>query len=423
MKILTILHHRTHLYLFISSELLEHMDFDFCIVGAGTAGLTAATLAARKGYKVVVLEKGNVAGPIPRGESMAHFPLVDEILGEGFLQEISTVKPSFRRYHSPEDKKTTLVDVHVPYYFFDWREYINQFEKSATEAGAEIRYNSEVISPIVNENNVCTGVKYKDGSGTEQELTAKVVLACDGYNSTVGRELGVDYSAINCPIMKFRGKNANVNIEAFPNPQFWLIPTGDLEYAPHFPPIAAYVFPIGGKNIEAGIMLRMGQVPKIKNAKLPTDEEIKEVWKRLKNEYPGFSDAFKGVEVEIEALSGMPNASLAENFVLGNGGAIIIGDAAGFVDANGSSGLYYGMKAAAEWIDILEPFLKENKVWNNVTSSELEKKFRNTKICKHIKKSYGLIGVSEAFLFRLLGTGKAVNRFWWLFSIMIKSAS
>ena len=140
------------------------MDFDFCIVGAGTAGLTAATLAARKGYKVVVLEKGNVAGPIPRGESMAHFPLVDEILGEGFLQEISTVKPSFRRYHSPEDKKTTLVDVHVPYYFFDWRDYINQFEKSATEAGAEIRYNSEVISPIVNENNVCTGVKYKDGS-------------------------------------------------------------------------------------------------------------------------------------------------------------------------------------------------------------------------------------------------------------------
>ncbi len=399
------------------------MEFDFCIVGAGTAGLTAATLAARKGYKVVVLEKGAVAGPIPRGESMAHFPLVDEILGEGFLQEIATVKPSFRRYHSPEDKKTTLVDVHVPYYFFEWREFINQFEKSASEAGAEIRYNCEVTMPIINEANVCTGVKYKNGSGFEQELPAKVVLACDGHNSTVGKALGVDYSAINCPIMKFRGKNANVDIDAFPNPQFWLIPTGDLDYAPHFPPIAAYVFPIGGKNIEAGIMLRMGQVPKMKNAKLPSDEDIKKVWKRLIAEYPGFSDAFKGIEVEIEALTGMPNASLAENFILGDGGAIIIGDAAGFVDANGSSGLYYGMKAAAEWVDILDPFLKENGVWNQVTSEKLEKQFRNTKICKHIKKSYGLIGVSEAFLFRLLGTGKAVNRFWWLFSIMIKSAS
>ena len=41
--------------------------------------------------------------------------------------------------------------------------------------------------------------------------------------------------------MKFRGKNANVDIEKFPNPQFWLIPSGDLEYAPNFPPAAAYV--------------------------------------------------------------------------------------------------------------------------------------------------------------------------------------
>jgi len=399
------------------------MEFDFCIVGAGTAGLTAATLAARKGFKVVVLEKGNVAGPVPRGESMAHYPLVDEILGEGFLQEIATVKPSFRRYHSPENKKTTLVDVHVPYYFFDWREFIDRFAQSAMEAGAEIKYQCEVLSPMMNEVDVCVGVNYKDGSGNEQELHAKVVLACDGYNSTLGRTLGVEYSAINCPIMKFRGKNANIDIDSFPNPQFWLIPTGDLDYAPHFPPIAAYVFPIGGKNIEAGIMLRMGQVPKIKNAKLPTDEEIKEVWEHLKADYPGFSEAFKGVEVEIQHLTGMPNASLAEKFVLGNGGVIIIGDAAGFVDANGSSGLYYGMKAAAEWVDILDPFLKKNGVWNGVISSSLEKQFRNTEICKHIKKSYGLIGVSEAFLFRLLGTGKAVNRFWWLFSIMIKSAS
>jgi flavin-dependent dehydrogenase len=398
-------------------------DCDICIVGAGTAGLTAAILAARKGFKVVVLEKENIAGPVPRGESMAHFPLVDEILGEGFLQEIATVRPSFRRYHSPEDKKTTLVDVHVPYFFFEWREFIDRFVQSATGAGAQIWCNSEVVEPLINENEVCNGVKYKDNIGKEKELNAKVVLACDGYNSTLGSALGIDYSAINCPIMKFRGKNANINIDAFPNPQFWLIPTGDLEYAPQFPPIAAYVFPIGGTNIEAGIMLRMGQVPKMKKAKLPTDEKIKEVWERLKTEYPGFSDAFKGIKTEMQYLTEMPNASLAEKFVLGNGGVILIGDAAGFVDANGSSGLYYGMKMAAEWVNILDPFLKKNNVWNTVTSNNLEKQFRATKIYKHIKKSYRLIGISEALLFRLLGTGKSINRFWWLFSIMIKSAS
>ncbi len=398
-------------------------DFDFCIVGAGTAGLTAAILAARKGFKVVILEKGEIAGPIPRGESMAHYPLEDEVLGENFIQSIATVNPSYRRYHSPGDKRTTLVDVKTPYYFFDWRELMDRFVEKATEVGVEIRYNAEVLSPMINKNDVCTGVTYKISSEKEQKLSAKVVLACDGYNSTIGKALGVNYSAINCPIMKYRGKNANIDIEKYPNPQFWLIPTGDLEYAPDFPPSAAYVFPIGGKNIEAGVMLRMGQVPKMKNAKLPSDEKIKEVWEKLKAEYPGFSSFFKGVEVEYEGLTGMPNASLAEKFILGNGGVIIVGDAAGFVDANGSSGLYYGMKAAAEWVEILDLFLKTNGVWNSVVSSELETTFRKTKICKHIKKSYGLIGISEAFLFRILGTGKSINRFWWLFSIMIKSAS
>jgi len=398
-------------------------DCDFCIVGAGTAGLTAAILAARQGFKIIVLEKGSIAGPLPRGESMAHYPLEDEILGEGFVQKIATVKPSYRRFHSPGNKKSTLVDVHVPYYFFEWREFIERFVQSAEKAGVEIRYNSKVISPIMDEKGVCTGVNYIDNSEIEREINAKVVLACDGHNSTLGKILGVDYSKINCPIVKFRGKNANIDIEKTPNPQFWLIPSGDLEYAPNFPPLAAYVFPIGGNNIEAGVMLRMGQVLKIKTAKLPSDEEIMQVWEQLKASYPGFSDVFKGIEVEYEALSGMPNASLAEKFVLGNGGIVLIGDSAGFVDANGSSGLYYGMKMAEEWVNILDRFLKKNGVWSRVSSDELEKQFRKTKIFKHIKKSYSLIGISEAFLFRLLGTGKAVNRFWGLFSVMIKSAS
>jgi flavin-dependent dehydrogenase len=399
------------------------MDYDFCIVGAGTAGLTAATIAARLGHKVIVLEKGDKAGPLPRGESMPHYPIVDEILGEGFLQKIATVDPSFRRYHSPGNKKTSLIDVHESYYFFEWRDYIERFEEAALEADAQIRYNSEVRFPVMDGRGVCTGVKYKDSNGEEQILSSKVVLACDGHNSRLGTAMNVDYSKIHCPILKFRGKNANIDIEKTPNPQFWLIPSGGIKFALDFPPVAAYVFPIGGKNVEAGMMLRMGQVPKMKNISLPSDERIKKVWERMKKEYPGFSEAFKGIEVEYEGLTGMPNASLAENFVLGDGGLILIGDAAGFVDPNGSAGLYYSMKAAEEWVKILDPHLKHGTEWSAEFSQHIEKEFRKTKVCKHISKSYGLIGFSEAFIFRVLGTEKAINRFWWLISFMIKSAS
>ena len=40
-------------------------NYDFIIVGAGPAGLTASIVAARKGFKAVIIEKGELAGPAP----------------------------------------------------------------------------------------------------------------------------------------------------------------------------------------------------------------------------------------------------------------------------------------------------------------------------------------------------------------------
>jgi thioredoxin reductase (NADPH) len=49
-------------------------DFDLVVVGAGAAGLTAATFAARHGLRVVVLERVGAGGQIINAESIENFP-------------------------------------------------------------------------------------------------------------------------------------------------------------------------------------------------------------------------------------------------------------------------------------------------------------------------------------------------------------
>lgn len=347
----------------ISSSNLEKQEdfYDFIIVGAGSTGLTAAITAGKKNFKVIVLEKGNEVGPLPRGESMAYFPLEDEILGEGFIDSITTVNPSHRRYHSPWNKKETLVNVHTPYRFFPWRPFIEKFKQRALSENIELKLNATVISIIFDSEGRCCGVKYQDLEGKTHIIYGLITIGADGHNSIIGTRYNINYLTINCPIIKYLGKNANIDITKTPNPQFFLISPGQIPKFPQFPPVAAYYFPIGENNIEAGMMLRMNQVPKMKNTSLPSDEVIMDMWKYLKTEYPGFSEVFQGIDTDYEALTQMPNAKMLEHFIMGEGGALLIGDSAGFVDANGSSGLYYGMKMASEWIELFDPFLKEIK--------------------------------------------------------------
>jgi thioredoxin reductase (NADPH) len=49
-------------------------DFDLVVVGAGAAGLTAATFAARHGLKVVVVERVGAGGQIINAERIENFP-------------------------------------------------------------------------------------------------------------------------------------------------------------------------------------------------------------------------------------------------------------------------------------------------------------------------------------------------------------
>jgi thioredoxin reductase (NADPH) len=52
----------------------QMQDFDLVVVGAGVAGLTAATFAARYGLKVAVVERMGAGGQIVNADSIENFP-------------------------------------------------------------------------------------------------------------------------------------------------------------------------------------------------------------------------------------------------------------------------------------------------------------------------------------------------------------
>jgi len=392
--------------------------YHFVIVGAGPAGLTAGIAAARKGFNVLIIEKGEKAGPKPRGEGMAHMPIVDEILSKNFLPSIGKKSNGGRVWHSPDDLHNFTTYKDYPHYFFEWRRFIDRFVKVANDLKVEFLLDSEVLEAI-EENNYIIGVKYKKKNGIVREVFGNVVLDCSGYEGIIGKQYGINYSTMNCPIVKCLVSNANYNIETTPDLQFYFIGNSDLKFSPKFPPSVAYFFPIEKGRAEVGLMLRMGQVPNMKTVEIPSESEIIRVWNLIKSTYPGFSKFLLGSKIDYEEVTYLPNAKLTDNFIP-KPGVVLIGDSAGFVNPFGSSGLYYSMEMANFWINLIADKLNQKisdkkynqKLWSETNISQFCTLFENSEVYQQVKNMYNLIGAFEYKIFNRLRVSEKINRKW-----------
>ena len=405
--------------------------YNFIIVGAGPAGLTAGVVAARNGFSAMILEKGKIAGPKPRGEGMAHGKIVDDILGKNYLPSIGLKSNGGRVWHSPGDLQITTTYKEYPHYFFEWREFIDRFVEVAQDLGVKILLKSEVIEPIEKEST-CIGVKYKDASGSIQELYGNVILDCSGYSAVLGRHYGIPYDEeIICPIVKCLISEANIDIKETPDLQFYFIGNGDLEYSPRFPQCVAYLFPLANKRAEVGLMLRLAQARGMKTVSIPSEDEIMKVWNEIKKSYPGYIVFFKGAKIDYEELTWLPNAKMVENYVP-IPGVVLIGDSAAFVNPFGSSGLLYSMEMANFWVNMLSTDLKvlsgqekeifevNEKLFENI--EEYKKKFEQLEVYEQVKVYYNLIGAFEYKIFNRLRTAERINKKWEYIASLLKQA-
>lgn len=176
----------------------DRLQWPVVVVGAGPTGLTLASLLARYGVEVLVIERNESTVREPRAVSID-----DEALrtmqAAGVVESIlpDIVLGYGSHYYSPLGKCFLRVQPKTREYGYPRRNAFRQprlegklREHLASEPRAELWFNSEVIGLEQDPERVV--VRVRRGDGSISEVACSYLAACDGSKSFVRRALGIE---------------------------------------------------------------------------------------------------------------------------------------------------------------------------------------------------------------------------------------
>jgi electron transfer flavoprotein-quinone oxidoreductase len=168
---------------------------DVVVVGAGPAGAAAALTAARAGAEVVLLERGPFPGSKNVYGGVVYPRVLDDVL-PGWWEEVPVQRWVTRRQTMA---LTGTQAVTLDFRTEDWgrppyngcttfrADFDAWLAGKAVEAGAHL-VTSTVATGLIREGNRVVGVTTDRPDG---DLRAPVVIAADGVNSFLAKELGL----------------------------------------------------------------------------------------------------------------------------------------------------------------------------------------------------------------------------------------
>ena len=309
--------------------------YDAIVVGAGPSGSTAAIVLAQHHLRVLLVDQDQFPRDKPCGDAV---PMIAVQHLKELGLNVAASKDFFQVTHltltgpkgvSITSKLKASADSGggmVARYVFD-----NMLFQRALECGAEY-CNLHVTAPILEDGQV-VGIKARAGKQTI-EYRAKAVIAADGATSALSRAL------ITTPRPD---KHKAIAVRGYVATDAELSPTVELNFLGSFQPGYAWFFPMSRHYANIGVGIRSDYY---KKQSLSLNEAL--------NAYaatPQISRRIKGHAIENVMSWQLPLASMDQQRVFD--GAILIGDAGGFVDPLTGAGIRTGIitgKYAAETV-------------------------------------------------------------------------
>ena len=171
-------------------------DVDVIVVGAGPAGACAALVAARAGLRVVLVERGPFAGSKNMYGGVVYPRILDQLIPQ-WWDEAPIQRWIIRR--------ATMLMTPTQALTVDFRteawgkppyngatafrpDFDHWLAAKAEAAGAELVCSTTVVGLLRDSTGRVTGVRTDRPDG---DLTARLVIACDGVNSFIAKEAGL----------------------------------------------------------------------------------------------------------------------------------------------------------------------------------------------------------------------------------------
>jgi len=254
-----------------------NVDYDVIVAGAGVAGPLAAIAAAKKGVKVLLLDRNDEAQPGKKtnwgwvcGDAVAksHLAFINKEIGLSFsdpeiereVRGVYALSPDLKNKFMFEGEGAVL----------NRPEFARKIVRAAIKAGAEYRPKYEVEGPII-EGDAVVGVYGRDDKKKEYRLRSSLVIDCLGMTSTIRRKLPPnefvekdikieDIESTGRYIMKFEPVKEDLN---YYDPDNAIIHLNQ-ELAPGG---YGWVFPRKGNRVNVGIGVEK-KCLEVRNAKL-----------------------------------------------------------------------------------------------------------------------------------------------------------
>ena len=171
-------------------------DFDAIVVGAGPAGSCAAIVLARAGKRVALIERGPFPGSKNMYGGVVYPRILDELIPQWWNEAPIQRWVTRRSTMLLTDTQALTIDFRSQ----NWAEppyngataYRPDFDAwladHAVRDGAVLVNSTTVTGLLRNANGQVCGVRTDRPDG---DLTAPVVIACDGVNSFIAKEAGL----------------------------------------------------------------------------------------------------------------------------------------------------------------------------------------------------------------------------------------